>query len=73
MKTTKEQRAGWAARVNKHTGKPSYLPHGMVRRLIDDVDEATKWLRQQHEALAPNKKLPHSLCGVCTFLKEPSE
>ena len=73
MKTTADERKRWGARVNRHTGQPSYLPHGMVRRLIDDVEEATAHLRQQHEALAPNKRLPHMLCGICDFLKEPSE
>ena len=43
----------------------------LVSRLLTDVNDAVKWLRQQHEALSPNKNLPHSLCGVCDFLKEP--
>ncbi len=65
MKTTKEER---------DVARRPCSQHGCLKcRLIADVDDATKWLRQQHEALAPNKKLPHSLCRVCDFLKEPSD
>ena len=66
MKTTKDERAMWGS-----VGRFARIPTQDVYHLIDDVDDAVEWLRQQHEALAPNKKLPHSLCGVCAFLKEP--
>ena len=32
------------------------------------LDEAVRRLRQQHEALSPNKNLPHNLCAICDFI-----
>ena len=66
MKTTKVERET-AQRLG------NWMSDEFVFHLIADVDDAVKRLRQQHEALAPNKKLPHSLCGVCDFLKEPND
>ena len=64
MKTTKEERAAW--KQLPPTGE--YVATRDVNRLIADVDEATRLLEQQHQHLAPNKKLPHSLCLICEFL-----
>ncbi len=41
-----------------------------IDRLEARLARAAKALEQQHEALVPNKQLPHSLCGVCTLLAE---
>ena len=72
MKTNKEDRKRW--RQFYQFNPDDILPATTQRilDLIDDVEEATAHLRQQHEALAPNKRLPHMLCGICDFLKEPS-
>ena len=66
MKTTKEER-------REVVDTWPFNNQGVLIDLIADAEEAARRLRQQHEALAPNKKLPHSLCGVCDFLKEPSD
>ena len=87
MKTNAKERARSAARVNKHTGKPSYLPHGMVSRLIADVDDAARLLERTEEALKyggactcieADLDEPIPPCPRCelqplvaTFLKEP--
>ena len=68
MKTYKLEREAW--KQLPATGE--FVATRDVNRLIDDVEDATAHLRQQHEALAPNKRLPHMLCGICDFLKEPS-
>ena len=73
MKTSKDERAKmrkFAALKALHSNR-AFNPRYALD-LIDDVDEAARLLEQQHEHLAPNKKLPHSLCGVCDFLKEPN-
>ena len=74
MKTTKDERAEKrslllnAVGTGVISGDEEWLLH-----LIADVNDAVKLLEQQHEHLAPNKKLPHSLCLICEFLflKEP--
>ena len=68
MKTYRLEREAW--KQLPPTGE--FVATRDVNRLIADVEDATRLLWQQHEALAPNKRLPHMLCGICDFLKEPS-
>ena len=71
LRTTAEEREGWV--VDAATGRlPSYRRIEAlcadIATLLARVEKLEGALRKQHQALAANKTLPHSLCWVCDML-----